>query len=71
MKYSNNYNEIFSLARYEIRRSLQHDYCHIRDCNKVGVHVSIHTISFVADNLTAYNELLPVQMFISLNNVIK
>lgn len=70
MKYSDNYNEIFSLTRSAIRSSLQYDYCHIRDCNKEGVHVSMNTISFVADNLTAYNELLPVQMFISLKTVI-
>lgn len=71
MKYSDNYNEIFSLTRGAIRSMLQHDYCHIRDCNKYGVHVSIYTISFVADNLTAYNELLPVHMFMSFKTVIK
>ena len=71
MKYSDNYIDIFSTAMYAIRSILQHDYNHIRDCNKHGVHVSIHTISFVADNLTAYNELLPVQSFMSFTNVIK
>lgn len=71
MKYSDNYNEIFSLTRAAIRSMLQHDYYHIRDCNKEGVHVSINTISFVADNLTAYNELMPVQMYLSFKHVIK
>ena len=71
MKYSYNYSEVFSLTRSATRSMLQHDYCHIRDCNNVGVHVSINTISFVADNLTAYNELLPVQSFMSFKEVIK
>lgn len=70
MKYSDNYSEVFSLTRSAIRSMLQHDYCHIRDCNKEGVHVSICTISFVADTLTAYNELFPAQSFFSLEEVI-
>ena len=70
MKYSDNYSEVFSLTRSAIRSMLQHDYCHIRDCNKGGVHVSICTISFVADTLTAYNELSSVQSFMSFKNVI-
>ena len=65
MKYSDNYSEIFSSTRYELRDRLLHDYHHIRECNKCGVQVSIITISFVADTLTAYNELLPIQSFMS------
>lgn len=34
MKYSDNYSEIFSSARYELRDSLLHDYHDIRECNK-------------------------------------
>lgn len=71
MKYSDNYSEIFSLTRSAIRSMLQHDYCHIRDCNKNGVHVSFITISSAADTLTAYNELTSVQSFMSFTNVIK
>lgn len=70
MKYSYNYSEVFSSARYELRDKLLHDYQHIRECNKEGVHVSICTISFVADTLTAYNELFPAQSFFSLEEVI-
>lgn len=65
MKYSDNYKDIFSAARYAIKSTLLHQYNHIRECNKEGVHVSIFTISYIADNLTAYNELLPIQSFIS------
>lgn len=71
MKYSDNYNEIFRLTRGAIRSMLQHDYCYIRDCNKAGVHVSINTISYVADNLTVYNELLSSQSYVPIKIVIK
>lgn len=70
MKYSYNYSEIFILTRNAIRCIVQHDYNHIKDCNNVGVHVSIDTISYAADNLTAYNELSPDQWFMSIKKVI-
>ena len=71
MKYSDNYSEVFSSTRYKLRHILLEYYEHIRDCNKHGVHVSFITISSAADNLTAYNEMLPWQSFMSFKIITK
>ena len=63
MKYTENYNLIFSLCRVTLDDQITESLEFIRHCKSMGSHLSLSYLCLIAEFITAYNELSNLSFF--------
>lgn len=64
MKYTENYNLIFSLCRVTLDDQIIESLEFIRHCKAMGRHLSLRYLCLIAEYITAYNELSNLSFFV-------
>lgn len=68
MKYTDYYNDIFAVARFQVSKELEEAYKFMTTAQLWNHQTSWEYITQTADVLTSYNELSPLQTFWRLKN---
>lgn len=63
MKYTEDYNQIFSLCRVTLDDQIIEALKFIRSCKKEKIYLSLRYLCLIAEYITAYNELSNLSFF--------